>query len=194
MASLRSWIYILVSLTIGLGLGVYSAQYAIRQGIATPVTTIGPWQSFKETNINELNPYALAHTANHGNLKLANFEALYFIARKDDQNRALSGNCEYAISGSNPDARWWSLTVYDQRGMLIENQADRYSFNNTNIIMNKDTRFRIAVASNARPENWIPTKADSPFMIMLRLYSPGIGSIRDENKVSFPKIERLDCS
>jgi len=194
MASLRSWIYILVSLTIGLGLGIYSAQFAIRQGIATPVITIGPWQSFKETNINELNPYALAHTANHGNLKLANFEALYFIARKDDQNRTLSGNCEYLIAGNSPDARWWSLSVYDQRGMLIENPADRYSFNNTNIGLKKDARYRIAVAANARPGNWIPIKADRAFMIMLRLYSPAIGSIRDQKEISFPKIERLGCS
>jgi hypothetical protein len=194
MASLRSWIYILVSLTLGLSIGVYSAQYAIRQGVATSITSVGPWQSFKETNISELNPYALAHTANHGNLKLANFEVLYFIARTDDKNRALSGRCEYTITGNSPDARWWSLTAYDQRGMLIENQADRYSFNNTNLRMKKDARFRIAVAANARPGNWIPIKADSPFMIMLRLYSPGIGSIRDEKQISFPQIERLDCS
>ncbi len=192
MASLRSWFYILVSLTLGLGFGIFSAQYAIRQGIATPVTSIGPWQSFKETNINELNPYALAHTSSHGNLKLANFEALYFIARKDEQNRTLSGNCEYAISGNSLDARWWSVTVYDQRGMLIDNPADRYSFNNTNLTW-KDRQYSITLAANARPGNWIPTKADNPFIVMLRLYSPAISSIRDANEISFPRIERLGC-
>ncbi len=179
---------------MGLGSGVVSGQYAIRQWVATPIVSIGPWQSFKEIDINEVNPYALAHTANHGNLKLANFEVLYFIARKDDKNRALSGNCEYRVKGNAPDARWWSLTVYDQRGILIDNPADRYSFNNTNLWRKKETEYNIAIAPNARAGNWLPVRANEPFMIMLRLYSPAISSIRDANEISFPEIERLGCS
>jgi len=193
MVSVRSWIYIFISLGLGLGLGVFSAQYAIQQGSATPAGFTGPWQSFKEINRNETNPYALAHNSNHGNLKLANFEVLYFTAVKDDENRNLSGNCEYNLKGKVPDARWWSLTIYDRRGMLIENQAERYSFNNTNILLRKDTEYSVVLAANARAGNWIPVKADEPFVVMLRLYSPGVGSIRDINEITFPKIERVNC-
>ena len=194
MALLRSWFYILVSLTLGLGSGIFSAYYVIRQGVRTAEFSVGPWQSFREITINEINPYALAHTAGFGNLKLANFEALYFIARKDEDNRALSGRCEYVVEGKNPDARWWSLTVYDQRGRLFDNPAERYSFNNTNLPVNKNAHYKIALAANARAGNWIPIQADKPFLLMLRLYSPGISSIRDVNEISFPKIKRVDCS
>lgn len=194
MVALRSWIYILLSLTVGLGSGIFSAQYAIQRGEAAPQVLFGPWQSVTEININELNPYALAHTSRHGSLKLANFEVLYFTAEKDDKNRALSGSCEYVVKGGLPDARWWSLTVYDRHGKLIDNQAERYSFNNTNISTKSDAKYAIALAANARAGNWIPTKADTPFVLMLRLYSPGVSSIRDAREIAFPKIERLGCS
>jgi len=194
VTSLRSWIYIFISLTLGLGSGIFSAYYVIRQGVRYPEFTIGPWQSFRETDINEENPYALAHTAGYGNLKLATFEALYFIARKDDKNRILSGNCEYVIKGKFADARWWSITIYNQRGRLIDNPADRYSFNNTNLLPGKEAGYRIVLAANARAGNWIPLNADQTFIIMLRLYVPGISSIRDANEIAFPEIERVECS
>ncbi len=189
-----NWIYFLISLTIGLSAGIYSAQYGVRQGAAAPAAVIGPWQSITEIDDNELNPYALAHMSNYGNLKLGNFEALYFIAKIDDENKSLSGNCEYAVKGKVPEAKWWSITIYDQDGMLIENQAERYSFNATNIRLKNNAVFNIALAANARPDNWIPTKPDEPFVIVLRLYSPDINSIRDANEISFPGIERLNCS
>lgn len=191
---MRNWFYILVSLAFGLGSGVLSAQYAIQQGLATPTVVIGPWQALNEIDISELNPYALAHTSDHGNLKIANFEVLYFTASKDDKERVLSGSCDYVLTGSFPDARWWSLTIYDQQGQLIDNQAERYSFNNTNLSQKKNVSYRINLATNARAGNWIPLKAEKPFVIMLRLYSPGVGSIRDANQIAFPKIERLACS
>ena len=189
-----NWIYFLISLTIGLGAGIYSAQYGVRQGAAAPAVVIGPWQSITEIDDNELNPYALAYMSNYGNLKLGNFEALYFIAKNDDEKKSLSGNCEYTLTGKVPEAKWWSITIYDQDGMLIENQAERYSFNATNIRLKNNAAFNIALAANARPDNWIPIKPDQPFVIVLRLYSPDINSIRDANEISFPNIERLNCS
>ncbi len=189
-----NWIYFLISLTLGLGAGIYSAQYGVRQGAAAPAVVIGPWQSLTETDANELNPYVLAHASHYGNLKLGNFEALYFMAKTDGENVSLSGNCEYRVKGKVPEAKWWSITIYDQNGMLIENQADRYSFNATNIPLKNKAAFNISLAANARPDNWIPIKPDAPFVIVLRLYSPGINSIRDVNEISFPRIERLSCS
>jgi len=191
---LLNWIYFLISLTIGLGAGIFSAQFGVRQGAAAPAVVIGPWQSITEIGDDELNPYALAHMSNYGNLKLGNFEALYFIAKIDDENKALSGNCEYAVKGKVPEAKWWSLTIYDQDGMLIENQAERYSFNATNIRLKNNVAFNIALAARARPDNWIPIKSNQPFTIVLRLYSPDINSIRDANEISFPGIERVNCS
>lgn len=189
-----NWIYFLISLTLGLGAGIYSAQYGVRQGATTPAVVIGPWQSITEIDDNELNPYALAHMSNYGNLKLGNFEALYFTAKDDDEKKSLSGNCEYTVTGKVPEAKWWSITIYDQDGMLIENQAERYSFNATNMRIKNNAAFNISLAANARPDNWIPIKPDQPFVIVLRLYSPDINSIRDANEISFPRIERLNCS
>lgn len=192
--SLRNWIYFLFSLALGLGAGAFSAQYAVRQGAAAPAVIIGPWQSYTETGGSELNPYALAYTSIYGSLKLENFEVLYFVAKNDGENTTLSGDCEYVIKGKIPDAKWWSLTVYDQNGLLIDNPAERYSFNGTNVLLKEKKEFTIALAARARAGNWIPIEAGKPFVIMLRLYSPGINSIRDANEISFPEVERLNCS
>jgi len=191
---LRNWIYIISALFFGLGSGILSAQYAIQQDLGVPVISIGPWQSFKEIGIKEVNPYALANTSLHGSLKVSGFEALYFIAKKDSKNKTLSGSCEYVLEGNKPDARWWSLTIYDVDGRVIDNPAERHSFNNTNLPLKKEAGYSIALAPKARAGNWIPVKADMPFVIMLRLYSPGINSIRDTNEIAFPKIKRLACS
>ena len=191
---LRGWINFLFALSFGLGFGVWSAQFAVQNGSASPSSTNGAWQAIEEISANENNPYVLAHTALHGNLKLSNFEALYFTAGKDDLGRKLAGNCDYVLKGKSPDARWWSLTIYNKAGNLIANQADRYSFNSTNLKIYDGRDYTISLATNARAGNWIPIKADASFVIMLRLYLPNTNSIRDTRQIAFPVIERLRCS
>ena len=193
MFFLRNWIYILISLSLGLSFGIFSARYTVQIGLSDPTVVIGPWQSFREIDINEENPYSLAHTTLYGKLKLAKFEALYFIARKDNDNKDLSGNCEYVVTGVAPEARWWSLTVYDQHGGFIDNPAERYSYNNTNLIEKDEAKYSIAVSPNARPGNWIPTREKTPFVVMLRLYSPSINSMNHAEDITFPKIEKVSC-
>lgn len=190
---MRSWIYIIVSLSLGLSFGIFSARYSIEKALSKPAVVIGPWHSFREIDINEENPYSLAHTSLYGQLKLTKNEVLYFITRTDNENKNLSGNCEYLVTGVEPKSRWWSLTVYDQNGVLIDNPAERYSYNNTNLLQGKEIGYRITVSPNARPGNWIPTRQNMPFVVMLRLYSPSKNSIRHAETIAFPKIEKVGC-
>lgn len=194
ITSLRNWIYTLLSLIFGLGAGVLSAYYAIYQDFLKPVTVTGSWHTSREIRLDEWNPYAIANTARYGGLKLTSNNALYFIAKKDSENRDLSGSCEYALAGDGLDAKWWSVTVYNTDGSLIENPAERYSFNSTNLLRARSGGFNITIAANARPGNWIPLKQDADFTIVLRLYLPGERSYLATNENGLPKIERGACS
>jgi hypothetical protein len=80
---------------------------------------------------------------------------------------------------------------------LIANSSGRYSFNSEELLRHADGSYRINLARNARPENWLPTGAvDQRLTLMLRIYSPretdaaGIGFIPGDR---LPKIERLSC-
>ena len=103
------------------------------------------------------------------------------------------------IEGSGINARWWSLALYDDRGSVIENPSERYSFNSDEAIRRSDGTFRISLASTARPENWLPSGSgpERKLMLMLRIYSPreidssGIGQVQDDR---LPKIERKSCN
>ncbi len=78
------------------------------------------------------------------------------------------------ISGTTPQARFWTLTLYDPQGRLIGNAIDRQGFTSQEIVRNADGSFDIVVAPRARAGNWLPTNGVDSYMLVLRLYdSPG---------------------
>jgi hypothetical protein len=142
-------------------------------------------------------PYTEAHVARSGRLPLTSTVARYFVARTDSAGRTLVSDCEYTITGSPLNARWWSLAVYDENGGLIENPSARYSFNSEELLRHADGTYRINLSRSARPENWLPTGAeDQSLILLLRIYNPrdtdasGIGLVPGER---LPKIERKSC-
>ena len=55
------------------------------------------------------------------------------------------------------DAEWWSVAVFDDRGGLIRNSANRFAFNSSTVLRDSDGGARIVVSREARPGNWLPT-------------------------------------
>ena len=133
-------------------------------------------------------PYTKAHLARSGRLPLTSTTARYFTANTDSEGDTLTSTCEYSIEGGALNARWWSIAVYDEHGSLIDNPSQRYSFNSEEAIRHSDGSYRITLASNARPENWLPSGSgpERNLVLMLRIYSPretdssGIGQIPDD--------------
>jgi len=196
MRTLRHLIAVFI---IALLLGIGSAWYTIEYG--TPLTTkrVGPWASWMSEGNPNADPYTKAHLARSGRLPLTSTTARYFLARSDSGGRELTSACDYWIEGSALDANWWSIAVYDEHGSVIENPSDRYSFNSDEAIRRTDGTYRIALANNARPENWLPSGSgpERALVLMLRIYGPretdssGIGQIPDDR---LPKIERKACN
>lgn len=197
-SSMRTLLQLVAIFAVALLLGIGSARYMIEHG--SPLTTkrIGPWASWESEGNPNADPYTKAHLARSGRLPLTSTTARYFVANTDSTGYELTSACEYLIVGSALDARWWSLALYDEHGSLIENPSQRWSFNSDETIRRTDGTYRINVASNARPENWLPSGSgpERKLVLMLRIYSPretdssGIGQIADDR---LPKIERKAC-
>ena len=92
-----------------------------------------------------------------GELPLELADGLAFVATADDAGRALDGRCDIRIQGRLPPARLWTLTVYDGRGRLIDNAAERYAYTSAEVVWNADRAVEIVLAPRARGGNWLPT-------------------------------------
>ncbi len=79
------------------------------------------------------------------------------------------------ISGTTPQARFWTLTLYDPQGRLIGNAIERQGFHQPGIVRSADGSFDVAVAPRARAGNWLPTNGVDSYLLVLRLYDSPVG-------------------
>ncbi len=120
---------------------------------------------------------AVAHAAIYVNPVA---EALYAVAELDSDGRPLTGRRRYEMcfppSGLPPAAYFWSLTMYHDRGFLVDNQIDRFAIGDRTpgLQFEEDGRLILHVSHSAPREgvaNWLPAPAGR-FRLMLRLYGP----------------------
>lgn len=150
------------------GIGVYADQYPIRSFVSM-------------VGLGALTPK----------------EAAYPNTQKDRQGRPLSGAHRYKVhfdAGQTPPVdAFWSLTVYDQDGFLINNPIKRYALGDRNALnMNDDGSIDILI-QHLQPRgdisNWLPSPADS-FAVTMRLYLPKPEFL--DGSWQLPPIERVD--
>lgn len=183
---------------LALFLGIGSALYAIRFGVPYATTRSGPWISWPGEGHPDADPYTRAYLARSGRLPVTSTTVRYFFATTDQNGRDLTSSCDYELEGGPLAARWWSIALYDGDGGLIANPSDRYSLNSAEMLRRSDGSYHLALARNARPENWLPagTAPHRKLQLVLRVYDTqetnpdGIGQI-DETRL--PRIERLSC-
>ncbi len=153
----------------------------------------GPWNTNLTTGSAQNNPYQRAAVAVHGLFALNSSEAIYYTATTDNDGRALDGNCRYEITGRDPDARWWSVTVYGVDDYLIPNPAHRYSVSKTAIARDASGNFAAQIGGTAGGDNWIPV-APGRFSLSLRLYNPGPSILADPAHAALPALKKVSCS
>lgn len=108
-------------------------------------------------------------------------EALYFFGYADGDERLLDGREVYELvfpAGSLPGHAplgFWSITLYDERSLLVANEIDRYLIrpDTAGLTFADDGALTISLQRHRpddRPEgNWLPTP-DGPFTLALRVY------------------------
>jgi hypothetical protein len=108
-------------------------------------------------------------------------EALYFFGYADADGRLLDGCAAYELvfpAGALPSHAplgFWSITLYDERSLLVANEIDRYLIrpDTAGLTFGEDEALTIRLQGQ-RPDdtpqgNWLPTP-DGPFTLALRVY------------------------
>jgi hypothetical protein len=184
----------LLALVIAAVVGLGTTWLSLTRGSAFGAVQIGAWTAWPKTGTREIDPYARAAIARSGELPVGSGDGVAFYARADDAGRPLDGRCDVLVSGITPQARFWTLTLYDPQGKLVGNSIERQGFTSQEIVRHSDGTFDIAVAPRARSGNWLPTSGIDSYVLVLRLYDSPVGvATRVAREVPMPAIGLQSC-
>ena len=181
---------LIVAAVVGLG----ATWIALTRGTAYGGVNIGAWTAWPKNGTPGIDPYARALMARTGELPVGSGDGVAFYANADDSAQPLDGRCDVLLSGITPQARFWTVTLYDPDGRLVANSAQRQGFTSQEIIRKADGSFEIMVGPRARPGNWLPTGGVERYLLVLRLYDTPVGmATRSGREAPMPTISRGAC-
>src|SRR5437763_1318037 len=184
----------LFTLAVAAAIGLGTTWVAVTQGAAYGGVTIGAWTAWPKVGTPGIDPYARAMIARSGELPIGSGDGVAFYARTDDAGRSLDGRCDVVLSGITPQARYWTITLYDPDGQLVANSVQRQGFTSQEIVRRSDGTFEITVGPRARPGNWLPTGGVERYLLVLRLYDTPIGmASRTGSDTPMPALTRGGC-
>ena len=179
-----------VAALVGLG----ATFFALTRGTAFGALTIGAWQAWPKTGTAGIDPYARAIIARSGELPVSSGDGIAFYARSDDAGRPFDGRCDATLRGITPQARFWTLTLYNPDGELVANTINRYGFTSQEVVRKADGSFEITIAPRARAGNWLPTGGVDSYMLVLRLYDTPVGvATRAGREAPMPAVRQGAC-
>jgi hypothetical protein len=186
--------YTLLSLLIATVVGTGATFLTATRGTDLNTLTIGAWTARPRTGTAEIDPYARAAIARSGELPIGTGDGVSFSAKADDNKRPLDGRCDVVVSGVTPAARFWTLTLYDNKGYLVANALERYGFTSQEIVRGSDGAFEVRIAARSRAGNWLPTGGLDRYVLMLRLYDTPVGvATRSQRDAPMPSIATVSC-
>lgn len=172
------------------GLGLTLVMSSRENGFST--IRIGSWKAWPRSGTFDADPYARAVFARSGELPIGLSEGVAFVAETDSSGRTIDGRCVTRISGKLLPARFWTITIYDGRGRLIENPAARYAFTSNELVFKEDGSIDLWLAPRAHSGNWLPTGESERIVAVIRLYDTPTGVARSEG-AQLPVITRESC-
>jgi hypothetical protein len=183
-----------LALAIAGAVGLGTTWLALTRGTAYGGVTIGAWTAWPKNGTPGIDPYARAMVARTGELPVGSGDGVAFYGRTDDAGQVLDGRCDVVLSGITPQARFWTMALYDPEGRLVANSVQRHGFTSQEIIRRSDGTFEITVGPRARPGNWLPTGGVEEYVLVLRLYDTPIGmATRTGRDAAMPSVARKAC-
>ncbi|HTS40728.1 MAG TPA: DUF1214 domain-containing protein [Xanthobacteraceae bacterium] len=191
---MRLLLGLVFAFTVAIVVGLGTTWFALTEGTAFGAITIGAWTAWPKTGTAGVDPYARAAIARNGELPIGSGDGVAFFASTDDSGHVLDGRCDVVLSGTTPQARFWTLTLYDREGQLIANSMDRQGFTSQEIIRRSDGTFSITMAARARTGNWLPTSGVERYVLVLRLYDTPVGvATRASREAPMPSVTTEQC-
>jgi len=108
-------------------------------------------------------------------------DSVYPLNLRDAEGQPVMGGNRYVLSfkkGETPPAdAFWSVTMYDAEGFAVANPINRYALGDRDALtFNADGSLDIYVQTDdpgaAQRANWLPSPAQGPITMTLRLYAP----------------------
>lgn len=143
---MRLLIGLLLAFAVAAAVGLGTTLFALREGTPFGAFTVGAWTAWPRTGTSDIDPYARALVARSGELPMGAGDGIAFVATKDDKGAALDGRCDVAVTGITPQARFWTLTLYEPDGKLVGNSLDRHGFSSQEIVRNSEGMIDVSVA------------------------------------------------
>ncbi len=191
---MRLLLGLLFTLTVAAFLGLGLTWLATVRGFSFGAVTIGAWTAHPRSGTIGIDPYARAGFARSGALPLGSGDGVAFRATSDDAGQPLDGRCDVTVSGTTPQARFWTLTLYDRQGNVLANTVGRYGITSLEVVRAGDGHFTITAAPHARPGNWLPTGSIERYLMILRLYDTAVGvATRAGRETPMPSVRTGAC-
>lgn len=193
---LKKICFMLAAVIIGCVIGVKSAIWLLKSQINKTSIKNDVWVYNPYVGSEDADGLTRAAVAVIGFLGMTKHESLYFIAKTDIEGQPLSGRCNYKVTGkiTEQDARWWSITVYDNdTDKLISNNENRYSYSGDTIKFDDNDHFQFNVSSDKQEGNWLPVKQGAYFDLTLRLYNPNKSIVNQPEHFNLPTVTKESC-
>lgn len=175
--------------------GWASAWYMVEAGSRLTTQATGPWVAWMSAARPDADPYTRAHFSRIGSLPLNTVIARTWQARVDSAGQRLHSACDYIVEGA-VDSPWWSLAVFDDRGRLIANTAERYVYTSDTVALGADGKFSVTLGRDARPGNWLPTGGAGRLVLTLVVLEQRSALSEDAAvaaALAMPEIRRVVC-
>lgn len=194
LGGMKRWGKWLLAIVAGLTLGLGGAWLSVRGGLGAGSAKSGPWVTSAVTGSADADLRTRATVAIAGLLALSAKEAIYFNAEEDSAGAPLDGRCRYRVTGSDPKARWWSITLYGADHFLVPNPEQRFSVHMRNVPRTGPGVFAFDVGPSGEGEGWLPTGGQGHFALTLRAYNPDPAIIGRPDRANLPRIEKVSCA
>jgi hypothetical protein len=179
-------------LFIGAFLGLGSAYAALGGRFPFEAVQVGAWGAWPKTGSQWIDPYARGILARGAYLPLGVGEGLALVASGDDEGRSLDARCRYAVTGSVPPTRGWTLNVVASGWPATSD--DRSGFSDADVVREENGRMVLTLSTAVAGGNWLPLPAKDRFTLVLRLYDTPVSSTaRELVRDMVPAIRRLGC-
>lgn len=180
---------IVLAIVFGSAVGVYN----IKSGKSDSQRIIGNWQTVdKDKDLNSADLLTIAQVAVYGPYALTKKEVIYLSTHTDSDGNTLDPKADYIISGKKVDAKYWSITAYNENGFLIKNPINKYSYNLEDVKYEADnTSYKINLSGTEKKDNWLPVSNAEKVSLIIRLYLPS-EKLRDNLSVeTLPTIQKI---
>lgn len=183
MGSALAWVAhsgVVQGVIIGATLAFLTANLVLSVAVKMITTTVNGWSTIRSCGLPGNGILVRAACAKA--LPVVNVfeEAAYWTATVDGSGQKLSGSHAYLLQFPAgqlpPNDAFWSLTVTDLVGYMVNNPINRSSFDDRSglesLADGSITIYLQHTAPTGHEQNWLPTPPGR-FRLMLRAYLPG---------------------